>query len=133
MCRKPDQAELPIPPPQKGRKPPQAGAQHESRNSRQYRQTNTIRDPIAEDTIAPLFNVNGKSANPITVALDVNGKKLSMEVDTGAAVPVISEETRAHLFPSMKVKETSVILTIYTGEQMAVAGEVTVTVTYNIY
>ena len=127
MCRKPDQAELPIPPPQKGRKPPQAGAQHKSRNSRQYRQTNTIR---AEDTIAPLFNVNGKSANPITVALDVNGKKLSMEVDTGAAVSVISEETRAHLFPSMKVKDTSVILTTYTGEQMAVAGEVTVTVTY---
>ena len=130
MCRKPDQAEMPSPPPQKGRKPPQAGAQHKSRNSRQYRQTNTIREPIAEDTIAPLFNVNGKSANPITVALDVNSKKLSMEVDTGAAVSVISEETRAHLFPSMKVKDTSVILTTYTGEQMAVAGEVTVTVIY---
>ena len=39
-----------------------------------------------------------------------------MEVDTGAAVSVISEETRARLFPNIKVNDTSVILTTYTGE-----------------
>ena len=53
-----------------------------------------------------------------------------MEVDTGAAVSVISEETRTCLFSNIKVNDTSVILTTYTGEQMAVTGEVSVTVTY---
>ena len=43
---------------------------------------------------------------------------------------VISEETRARLFPNIKVNDTSVILTTYTGEQMAVTGEVLVTVTH---
>ena len=55
----------------------------------------------------------------------MNNKKLSMEVDTGAAVSVISEATKAtkgHMFPNVKLNDTSVILTIYTGEQMAVIG-----------
>ena len=80
--------------------------------------------------MTPLFKVNAKSSNPITVVLDVNSRKVSMEVNTGAAVSVISEETRALLFPNIKVNDTSVILTTYTGEQMAVTGEVSVIVTY---
>ena len=80
--------------------------------------------------MTPLFKVNDKSSSPITVVLDVNNKKVSMEVDTGAAVSVISEATKACLFPNIKVNDTPVILTTYTGEQMAVIGEVSVTVTY---
>ena len=126
VCRKLDKLE-PSSPPQKSRRPPQAGAPHKSRIPRQYRQTHTIREPIAEDTVTPLFKVNGKSSNPITVVLDVNSRK---EVDTGVAVSVISEETRARLFPNIKVNDTSVILTTYTGEQLAVTAEVSVTITY---
>ena len=74
--------------------------------------------------MTPLFKVNGKSSNPITVVLDVNSRKVSMEVDTGAAVSVISKETRARLIPNIKVNDTSVILTTYIGEQMAVTGKI---------
>jgi len=42
-----------------------------------------------------------------------------MEVDTGAAVSVISEATKAQLFPGVCLNDTSVMMTTYTGEQMA--------------
>lgn len=135
VCRKTEKMDLPTSTsspaqPQKSRKPPQAGASRKPCYSKQPRQTHTIREPMAEDTVTPLYKVNSKSSSPISVVLNVNNKKLSMEVDTEAAVSVISEATKAHMFPNVKINDTSVILTTYTGEQMAVIGEITVTVTY---
>ena len=43
------------------------------------------------DTDLPLYQVSSKSSHHITVDLEVNKKKLTMEIDTGAAVSVISE------------------------------------------
>ena len=59
----------------------------------------------------------------MSVILEVNKQKLSMEVDTGAAISVISE---AKLFPGVSLSDTPVILTTYTGEKMAVIGEISV-------
>ena len=46
-----------------------------------------------------------------------------MEVDTGAAVSIISVATHGKTFPECPLLNASAILTTYTGEQMAVAGE----------
>lgn len=60
----------------------------------------------------------------------VNNKPLVMELDTGAAVSVISEQTQRRLFPQTTLKPTSVLLRTYTAEPMTVAGEMTVNVQY---
>jgi len=51
-----------------------------------------------------------------------------MEVDTGAAVSVISEATKKALFPAVNLSKTPMILTTYAGEQMAVVREISFTV-----
>ena len=47
---------------------------------------------------------------PITVTMEVNNKRFSMEVDTGAAVSITSEETKRQLFPSLQIKKSGIIL-----------------------
>lgn len=39
-----------------------------------------------------------------------------MEVDTGADISIISEETRKALFPTQKIYKSDLTLKIYTGE-----------------
>ncbi len=62
--------------------------------------------------------------------MEVNGLQLAMEMDTGAAVSVISASTRTQLFPECPLRNSPAILTTYTGEQMALAGEMQVEVRY---
>ena len=53
-----------------------------------------------------------------------------MKVDTGAAVSIISEQTKNKLYPMISLKSPSVVLCTYTGEAMSVIGEMTVKVQY---
>ena len=53
-----------------------------------------------------------------------------MEIDTGAAVSVISEQTRRKIFPNAVLSKSSVLLKTYTGELMPVLGEMNVEVKY---
>ena len=46
-----------------------------------------------------VFTIAKKSSHPIQVTLLINGKQLNMEVDTGAAVSIISERTTKAMFP----------------------------------
>jgi len=74
--------------------------------------------------------VEGRSSHPITVMLEVQGKPVVMEVDTGAAVSIISEETYNTLFSQVPIKQASVGLCTYTGESIAIRGEILVDVHY---
>ena len=53
-----------------------------------------------------------------------------MEVDTGAAVSVISKETYKEMFMNLSLKKASVSLNTYMGERIPVLGEIEVEVTY---
>ena len=53
-----------------------------------------------------------------------------MEVDTGAEVSLISEDTKKSLFPLMQPAQSSIILKTYTEEIMLVVGELQVNVQY---
>ena len=70
------------------------------------------------------------SPTPINVQVLVNGRQLTMEVDTGAAISIISEETRKTLFADQKLREASLVLKTYTGEPMQVVGQLNVRVKY---
>ena len=56
------------------------------------------------------------------VEITINGKKTQMELDTGAAVSIISTKTKAKLFPEEPLVDSSLVLTTYSGEQLQVAG-----------
>ena len=62
--------------------------------------------------------------------LEIQGKPVVMEADTGAAVSVISETTYKELFPNLTLKEVPMGLKTYTGERIPVLGEVVVEVSY---
>ena len=108
----------------------------QKRQRPQHRRQQPIRkvdqEPVSdrEDEDFTIFKVGGQGLNPIVVTMGVNGQQLTMEVDTGAAVSVISDTTQAKLFPKCRLDSTSAILTTYTGEQMPVVGQMKVEVSY---
>ena len=60
----------------------------------------------------------------------VNKIPLVMEVNTGAAVSLLSEDTLKSKFPEARLKPTTVQLKTYTGEPLEVLGELSVEVYY---
>ena len=79
-------------------------------------------DPLED---IALYNIHktDSSAPPIHVTMQVNQKSLKFEVDTGAAVSVISESTRRSVFPDSRLWKSDITLRTYTGEAMTVLGE----------
>ena len=119
--------------------PPRCKAQskHHSSKRPQHR-AHAIQgtDPDTPDTDSeesdslPLLQVGGKARQPIVVKLTMDGKEILMEVDTGAAVSLISLATKKQLFPQKELLDSTLVLTTYTGEQMVVVGRMQVEVNY---
>ncbi len=51
--------------------------------------------------------------------MQVAGKKLPMEVDTGAAISILLETAFRKMYPRIELKQSSLV---YTGEAMKVVG-----------
>ena len=77
-----------------------------------------------------LHNLGEKSSHPIMVSILANGTPLEMEVDTGADISIISDETRKALFPTQKVYKSDLILKTYTGEPIQIIGNLHMQVHY---
>ena len=71
-----------------------------------------------------------KSSPPIMVNVQVQGEDLPMEVDTGAAVSIISETTWKNIFPNTELSRSDLILSTYSNEHLTVVGERAVDVVY---
>ena len=73
----------------------------------------------------------GKSSNhPIQVELQLDGNAVTMEVDTGVAVSLISEHRLKQVLPKAAIYNTAVVLQNYTSERIPVIGELQVMVQY---
>ena len=84
-----------------------------------------------QEDVYMLFHLGEKNKAPYLVELSVNEAPLCMEVDTGAAVSLISEATYQSLGdPPPQLRPTTVRLRTYSGEQLAVLGSLKVTVKY---
>ena len=77
-----------------------------------------------------LFKVGERSSDPMMIEVRANGKPLKMEIDTGAALSIISKETRKKIFPDEPLHDSSIILKIYTGERIRVMGQLNLSVVY---
>lgn len=91
--------------------------------------TSTIADDSGTEEFQ-LFTVGAKVSSPITADLCVDGQPLTMEVDTGAALSLISEKTYKKMFPEVCLQKSNTVLRTYTEERMTVLGEMQVEVQY---
>jgi len=77
-----------------------------------------------------MFNVQGK---PLLVTVQLNWQTVSMELDTGASLSIISEKTYKSLWKNKQqpvLEDTNCRLHTYTKETIRVLGQITVEVTY---
>ena len=54
---------------------------------------------------------------------EINGETLMMEIDTRAAVPIISEDTYRKKFPKLKLAESALRLATYTTQRIQGLGK----------
>ena len=67
---------------------------------------------------------------PLEVMLELEGRALCMEVDTGAARSIMSDKAYSKLFPGVPLQPTKTKLRMYSGESLQVLGEREVEVRY---
>lgn len=81
-----------------------------------------------------MFHVHSRPTKPYKATVKVNGNALSMEIDTGASVSIVSQDTFRTICEgttSLQLKESTVKLQTYTGEVIAVCGSTMVPVEHN--
>ena len=77
-----------------------------------------------------ILSLEHQSQPPISVLLQINGKDLRMELDTGAAMSLISEVTKKEILPDIVIRPSDIILRTYTAEAVEVVGQCDVMATY---
>ena len=86
------------------------------------------------DTISSeytLFTLPSQQSKPLLADVEIEGHPLNMEIDTGAAVSIISDKTRTSLphLHKLPLQSSQVKLRTYTGESIPVLGEISVDIT----
>ena len=77
-----------------------------------------------------MFTLRNGASPPITIDLQIEGKDVCMELDTGATVSIIGEKKAQEMFPNTKLRRSEMVLKTYTSERMKVVGEIDVDVRY---
>ena len=103
-----------------------------SRRVRQIEQGD-LSEEDSDEFCNQIFVLGSRSKDAYKVDVSLNCANLTMEVDTGAAVSIISRAQLHELLPevSKTLKPASVRLRTYTGEYMKIAGEAQVNVIHN--
>ena len=90
--------------------------------------------PLQDSGEYLIFHVTSGQTAPLYATVNVNGRPISMEIDTGASVSIASRETfeliregESHL----ELEEPTVRLQTYTGESINVCGSTVVKVMHN--
>ena len=92
----------------------------------------SLSDTEPEPTDQYLFNIKSlrSQRQGIVVDVTIDGVKLAMELDTGAAVSLISETTWKALHPGVSLDRSTAVLKTYTGERLCIVGQKVVEVEY---
>ena len=86
-------------------------------------------DTLCEETMGSVFKSQDTSGTSVyRVKMEINGEMLMMEIDTGAAVSLISEDTYRKKFSKLQLTASAVRLATYTTQRIEVCGEVRVRV-----
>ena len=78
-----------------------------------------------------LFHIRQEKLELSTlVPVKVNGENISMELDTGASVSIMTEEAWRRRFPKVPLEESQIKFKTYTGEALEIIGQALVEETY---
>ena len=80
-----------------------------------------------------IFSIGSKTTPPYQVVVEINDQPITMEIDTGAAVSIVSRETWEARLAELPLSKASLSLRTYTSEKMTVLGELAVSVRYGKY
>ena len=111
---------------------------------RATRRTQWVESDPQQTTITPvvegeegeedlIFQVGSTNNYPYEVVLEVDGKRLRMEIDTGASVSLISQATQKSLYPGATLSKPKLRLSTYTQHPISVVGTMSVRVKYEEY
>lgn len=87
-------------------------------------------DGETTDANLPISTIGKSASRPFRTNVLVNGKAISMEIDTGAALSIMSERQQKLLLPDAPIEKSYVRLKTYTGENMPVVGKLNAKVQY---
>ena len=90
-------------------------------------------ETFSDENISNINRVSGEECRPYVVTVDVNGSPLRMQVDTRAAVSLISHKLYRQRFASLPLTPSPVHLHTYTSEPIWVLGQIKVSVSYKGY
>ena len=113
------------------RAPPRGSSQPMGRNpykEDQPKSQNYVGE--SEDQPFGLFTVKDKANSSILVDLSIDGTPITMTLDTGASVSIISEKTHQTRLPNLQLSSSELLLRTYTGEPIKICGQTQVSVTY---
>ena len=118
---------------------PQRSRERQQRRSNQrhvrhvaFERRNDSTDSDSDDLkIKQVFVIGAKSSDPFEVEMYLNDKPIRMEVDTGAAVSIISRSQQRQLLPNVPVLSSNIRLKTYTGERIDVIGELMVNISHH--
>ena len=86
---------------------------------------------VDELPLNQIFVIGAKALSPIQVQVTIEDQALSMEVDTGTAVSIISQRQQWSLLPNSTLRPSNARLKTYTGAPMEAVGEDTMEVSCN--
>ena len=118
----------------RGSKKPSKGPGVSRRANVVDKQTSEVEEFHSENSISYTMHHLGNRASLLYKAVvRINQQLVEMEIDTGAAVSIISRENWRALFPRKSLSKASVTLRTYTAQPIALVGQVDVEVHYRSY
>ena len=97
-----------------------------------YLEVDSPRSTTKEQSGLGLYTLKskGQGGSGFQVQLLLEGKPVSMEVDTGSAVSIVSKVEYKKWFKHLKLQPTQFHLKTYSGESLSLLGEIRVAVKY---
>ena len=77
-----------------------------------------------------MFTLTVSHTTPIAVPVEINNMTVNMELDAGAAVSLVSEETYNQHWPQQQLEESNTRPKTYSGEYLETLGNINVSVCY---
>ena len=103
----------------------------QGRSSIKTVQQEEVRDePLDAENEYLLFKFEDKKKS-YTIIVDIDGRSVSMEIDTGASISIMSQESYKELWPDRDLKESKAKLRTYSGEYLKVLGEIETRVSHS--
>ena len=89
-------------------------------------------DESSAEEIGDMYHTTASRSErkPFTASIQVEGQDITMEIDTGSAVSIITERVYLEYFQHLQLQESSLQLRTYTGEVVKPEGVINVTVIY---